>query len=329
MPNPIKYSTSAQTLALKKGNFWIGTGDVGKGPTSTTDYWNGITPPSGGYTIYLNKASGGPSIYTAANDSQLISLSNTIAGQTFASAAAALAWFATQTDKMVFDIDYPAIVTNGLILNLDAGFTPSYPTTGTTWYDVSSGGNNGTLTNGPTFNSANSGSIVFDGTNDYVNLLTSGLVSGWTSLTYNVWVNITQNPSSPFPGFIASQTSIPSLNVAFGSWDTTRTLWYEVDTVNGNYYGGGPGSNTFSLNTWFNVCMVYDGSNVYGYYNNSLDKQFNATGALNTISDLRIANSTGYGFLNGKIAIAQAYNRALTAAEVSQNYNATKSRFGL
>ena len=60
MPNPIKYSASAQTLALKKGNFWIGTGDVGKGPTSTTDYYNGITPPAGGYTIYLNKASGGP-----------------------------------------------------------------------------------------------------------------------------------------------------------------------------------------------------------------------------------------------------------------------------
>ena len=59
MPNSIKYSTSAQTLALKKGNYWIGTGDVGKGPTSTTDYYNGISP-SGGYTIYLNKASGGP-----------------------------------------------------------------------------------------------------------------------------------------------------------------------------------------------------------------------------------------------------------------------------
>ena len=130
MPNPIKYSTSAQTLALKKGNFYIGTGDVGKGPTSTTDYYNGITPPSGGYTIYLNKASGGPSIYTAANDAALISLSNTIAGQTFATAAAALAWFSTQTDKMVFNADYPAVVTNGLVLNVDAGFTPSYPTTG-------------------------------------------------------------------------------------------------------------------------------------------------------------------------------------------------------
>lgn len=55
MPNAIKYSTSTQTLSLKKGNYWVGTGDVGKGPTSLTDYWNGITPPVGGYVIYGNK----------------------------------------------------------------------------------------------------------------------------------------------------------------------------------------------------------------------------------------------------------------------------------
>jgi hypothetical protein len=88
-----------------------------------------------------------------------------------------LNWFATQTDKMIFNIDYPAIVTNGLVLNLDAGFTPSYPTTNTTWYDVSSGGNNGTLFNGPTFNSANGG-IVFDGSDDYGYMLLVGMVIG-------------------------------------------------------------------------------------------------------------------------------------------------------
>ena len=58
MPNAIKYNVSAETLALKKGNFYIGTGDVSKGPTSSTGFYNGINPPSGGYTIYLNKASG-------------------------------------------------------------------------------------------------------------------------------------------------------------------------------------------------------------------------------------------------------------------------------
>ena len=62
MPNSIKYNTSAETLALKKGDFYIGTGDVSKGPTSTTGYYDGITPPAGGYTIYLNKAGNGPSI---------------------------------------------------------------------------------------------------------------------------------------------------------------------------------------------------------------------------------------------------------------------------
>ena len=54
MPNPIKYSVSSQPNALKKGNFYLGTGDVGKGPTSGTDYYNGIAPPNGGYTIYQN-----------------------------------------------------------------------------------------------------------------------------------------------------------------------------------------------------------------------------------------------------------------------------------
>ena len=83
MPNAIKYDESAQTLALKKGNFWIGTGDVPKGTTANTRYWNGITPPSGGYTIYLNKASGGPSIYVAADDTELISLTYKITGNLY------------------------------------------------------------------------------------------------------------------------------------------------------------------------------------------------------------------------------------------------------
>jgi hypothetical protein len=129
MPNAIKYNTSAETLALKKGNFWIGTGDVGKGPTSSTGYYNGITPPSGGYTIYLNKVSGGPSIYTVTTEAQMVSLTNSIGSQSFTTSGQCLNWFATQTDKMIFNIDYPPIVTNGLVLNVDAGFTPSYPTT--------------------------------------------------------------------------------------------------------------------------------------------------------------------------------------------------------
>ena len=60
MPNGIKYSASAETRALKKNNFWIGTGDVDKAPTQVTGYWASITPPVGGYSVYINRPSGGP-----------------------------------------------------------------------------------------------------------------------------------------------------------------------------------------------------------------------------------------------------------------------------
>jgi len=325
MPNAIKYSTSAQTLALKKGNYWIGTGDVGKGPTSTTDYYNGITPPSGGYTIYLNKASGGPSIYTAANDSALISLSNTIAGQTFATAAAALDWFATQTDKMVFDMDYEAIVTNGLVLNVDAGFTPSYPTTGTTWYDVSSGGNNGTLINGPTFSSANGGSIVFDGVDDYVNLGTTDF--GITrDFTFSFWMDMTQTGvmqiftkgyNVPYGIYIAKQatntlTCQISLTSGYGQTDTVTTSYSGIKNwtaVRNNtsltWYVNGTQDNTTSL-------LSYDVSQ-------SSSKQW------------RIASNYDgvFGQFKGNMYNQLLYNRALTASEITQNYNAQKGRFGL
>jgi hypothetical protein len=165
MPNPIKYNVSAETLSLKKGNFWIGTGDVGKGPTNTTGYYNGITPPVGGYTIYLNKATGGPSIYVAANDSELISLTNIIASTSYTTVGQCFTYYSVQSDKMVLNRDYEPIVTNGLILNLDAGFISSYPTVGTDWYDISGNNNHCTLYNGATYNN---GTITLDGVNDYI-----------------------------------------------------------------------------------------------------------------------------------------------------------------
>ena len=327
MPNPIKYSTSAQTLALKKGNFWIGTGDVGKGPTSTTDYYNGITPPAGGYTIYLNKASGGPSIYTAANDSQLISLSNTIAGQTFATAAAALAWFATQTDKMVFDMDYPPIITNGLVLNLDAGFTPSYPTTGTTWYDVSSSGNNGTLTNGPTFNSGDGGSIVFDGVDDYV------LVSNFTTYsgsqgTLCAWTY--PNPIGNTYVIAIGELGQTGRSRAIGTYNNK---WWLVGYGSANEdwltdFTTTPNQWAYVTYTWDNTTNI--GVSVNGNFANTTRSGLNPVqGTQLRVGAPAWTNLGTYGFWNGRIPVAQVYNRALTQAEITQNYNATKSRFGL
>ena len=331
MPNAIKYSTSAQTLALKKGNFWIGTGDVGKGPTSTTDYWNGITPPSGGYTIYLNKASGGPSIYTASNSSQLISLTNSIAGASYTTTAQCLTYFATQTDKMVFNIDYPAIITNGLVLNLDAGFTPSYPTTGTTWYDVSGNTNNGTLTNGPTFSSADGGTIVLDGVDDYISIPSSTLFGGSDrSFTLMMWV-YGQPSSTGYVGWFGMDGTlnffIPG-SATSGNADSAYRMFY-IDPsspfpVQYQFF-------QMPVNQWF----LLTSTNLDASPSSSMGYSINGASLTTTTypnrmavpSEIKIGYSNAY--INGKAGIITAYNRVLTNSEILQNYNATKGRFGL
>jgi len=323
MPNPIKYSTSAQTLALKKGNFWIGTGDVGKGPTPTTDYYNGITPPAGGYTIYLNKSSGGPSIYTAANDTQLISLSNTIAGQTFATAASALDWYSSQTDKMVLNIDYPAVITNGLVMNLDAGFTTSYPTIGTAWYDLSSSGNNGALTNGPTFSSGNGGSLVFDGVDDSVQLGKTAAQLGFANASFSVsiWFN-SSNTGSDSPLFSTNGGGVNTwlhYNLRSGS---LHMGFYANDTPNGGIV---------SNNTTYCATFVYDisGTGTQSIYKNEiLGNSTTGHSALQSNATFQIGGTYNTNYV-GKIYQVIAYNRALTSEEVAQNFNATKTRFGL
>ena len=498
MPNAIKYSTSAQTLALKKGNYWIGTGDVGKGPTSTTDYYNGITPPSGGYTIYLNKASGGPSIYTAANDSQLISLTNTISsittnyisnggnfsngtvspfiydytgaggvgqvvsiandrpyvgststnalelnynggraldatglltvGQTYTfsfwakvtsgssfaigwnnqngqgdtnswssggftittswqrysqvftynaarttfyfytrnqtvgtlavftefqlslgsapcgpgltTATESINWFLTQTDKMVFNADYPAIVTNGLVLNLDAGFTPSitslptnivgggYNSYTSTWYDVSSGGNNGTLINGPTFSSANGGSIVFDGVDDTVSVPDNAVLDFTVNLTSEVWINLNLYKDISIVNAKGNGGGqIKAYNYLFVGSNTSIAFRFS-DGINDQ---SSPTISKFILpeGTWGHVVGVLD-TTAIRIYLNGVEIGTATTRTINpnpNNSPLYISGPT-YS-LNGKIAISRIYNRALTATEVLQNYNAQKGRFGL
>ena len=332
MPNAIKYSLSAQTLALKKGNFFIGTGDVGKGPTSTTDYWNGITPPSGGYTIYLNKASGGPSIYCPANDAALISLTNSIAGASYTTAAQCLDYFATQTDKMVFNSDYPAVVTDGLVLNLDAGFTPSYPTTGTTWYDISPSVNSGTLTNGPTFSSANGGSIVFDGVDDYANLGINRSCNRFTGdFAVSVWVN-RSNTGGTWGNIIGDYYTNSTGNALEWQLMISSTAQLFVYNVS-NGYVISPIASGFNANTWINVVLTRIGSTISLYANTSLVTSVtntttfgSATGNLNIGID---GNNSEEPF-TGKISNVMIYaNKGLPPAEITQNYNAIKSRYGL
>jgi hypothetical protein len=340
VPNSIKYSVSAQTLALKKGNFWIGTGDVGKGPTSTTDYWNGITPPAGGYTIYLNKASQGPSIYTVGSDAALISLTDRIAGQTFETVAAALDWYSSQTDKMVLNIDYPAIVTDGLTANLDATSVVSYPNTGTTWYDLSGSSNNGSINIGsPTFTTfGGRRTIRFSNQDKYVyyppydGFVLSGnpgISASGTSFTFEAW----------FYQLTGGGQTVILSNA--GGCDGYRwgpvggsAYWLLGNSGCSQYAEGGVNNSTTMIGRWVQMVGIFDrantlggGTKFYHYINSSLE------GSVSTYNPTIQTGAPGItsccGAFDGYLSVVRVYNRALSQSEITQNFNAQKSYFGL
>ena len=317
MPNPIKYSTGTETLALKKGNFYIGTGAVGKGPTSETGYYNGITPPTGGYTIYLNKETGGPSIYTASNDAELISLTNSIAGQSYTGAQQCFDYYYGQTDKVLvnqdYPVDYPYIVMDGLILNLDAGITQSYPGSGTSWTDINGLGpkNNTTLVNGPTFSSDGGGSIVFDGSNDYTTITLSPNSSGSICFWFYYNMNTTQKL------IMGNNSSMIYCGAPAGIGH-----WYNWTN---NYTFGFTWTNT---SQWIYMCATHQSTTSNNFYLNGNLKASSNSYSITKGTTYNVAGGI-YNAQNCKFAMISTYNRELSAAEVLQNYNATKGRFGL
>jgi hypothetical protein len=367
MPNPIKYSTGSETLALKKGNFWIGTGDVGKGPTNVTGYYNGITPPAGGFTIYLNKETSGPSIYTVSTEAQLVSLTNTIGAQNFTTSGQCLNWFATQNDKMVFNIDYPAIVTDGLVMNIDASFTPSYPTINNVLYDVSSGGNNSTLINGPTFGTTEGVSCFkLDGVDDYIQS-PKDLVGFTHNIQYDIdwtiecWLYMNPHDSLPqhytsiygnYNGCIYSRkgnaqglliyfAAVPAqttVNFSFGPLNSTPGN--QCPNVSINWPNAESGWVATNINKWCHFVMTSDDGTYYKIFVNGVQQgSTKVVGFKN--SQLRIDNdltaTSNYGWGGNGVtsfspydyAMMRIYNKPLSQVEITQNYNATKGRFGL
>ena len=323
MPNVIKYTTgSTPSGSLRKGNMLIGNGTADYGLT----YYSGITPPAGGYTVYLNKASGGPSIYCPANDSQLISLTNGLAGANYTTAADSLNWFSGQSDKICVNRDLEGVVTNGLVFYLDAGFTPSYPTTGTTLYDLSGGGNDGSLVNGPTFSSSGGGSIVLDAVDDNVSILNTS--NGYLqAFSIQAWIAY-DSGSSGYHHILTTENYFGSAGWYYGVHElNSNWIGYRVWKTNGSYYNWN--GTLHSLNgTWALYTLTVD-------YQGGINAYVNTTNVRSESTDgtsIKYSGATpwnAFGGNKGKASILRFYNRALTSSEVSQNYNAQKSRFGL
>ena len=344
MPNSIKYNVSAETLALKKGNFYIGTGDVSKGPTSSTGYYNGITPPSGGYTIYLNKVSGGPSIYVASNDTQLISLTNTIAGQSYTTVNQCFNYYNTQSDKMVVQRDYENIITNGLVLNIDAGFIPSYPQNNITWYDLSGNGNNASLLNGLQFNNTNGGEIYMDGGDEYIQVPPStNIQSYFSNNSFTITVIVKSDnvvyPRSRCPIYVNS-TVTNNNQKGWSAGHGASSSSMQIRVGDGTNFSTTDISHVVSESTIYLRTFTVDRTNgvlTKYYVNGSYIGQHNATNVTGSIYDgIDTDFVTGFVFgyvwgwrFIGGIYNIMVYNRALSDQEVLQNYNAQKGRFGL
>jgi energy-coupling factor transporter ATP-binding protein EcfA2 len=335
MPNTIKYSTTGDTFSLKEGNFFIGVGDVGKGPSTATQTYNGVSPATSGYTVYIYNPTqaSNVSFYSANNGAELITFTNGIAGQTFTSVTQCLNWYATQTNYVCVNIDYESIVTNGLSLNLDAGFTPSYTSSGTTWYDLSYSGNNGTLTNGPTYSGDGGGTIVFDGADDYV--VRNSSINTGQDFSVFAWIK---------PGAINVRNGIVGNSYPYSSgvgWffstatnygGTLNTFFISIGSDNAYRTAT---NSSITLNTWNYIggTVTNGGQNIKLYSNGIETGYFGGILAANTVNYSTQEFYVGRRYsanpepFNGSISIVQIYNRVLSATEILQNYNAQKYRY--
>jgi hypothetical protein len=220
----------------------------------------------------------------------------------------------------------PKIITDGLVLALDAANTKSYPGSGTTWSDLSGNGNNGTLTNGPTFNSSNLGSLMFDGADTGIQITNFPQIFNG-SVGMSAWCYFNDD----------------SRGIIFGNFEVTNSinfekhtsrrlrLYWQSSTLNDVFTP----NNTIPLNEWHHIHIQRNkDTGTFQFFVNGIlvhNPSVTSLDIASTGSTFRIGRDsrTGTTVVNGNISQVQIYNRALSAAEVLQNYNATKGRYGL
>jgi hypothetical protein len=501
MPNGVKYSTTTPSGSLRKGNVALGvTGDLG--PTSITGFYSMPTPVDGNYIINKTNVSSLPNFFAPQNENELIRFAKQegATGANTGSSTAVLTWIATQPNLMAANFEYENIVTDGLVLNLDAGFVGSYPInpsqvnllynngvytsgngvsgfgdlglwvtqsviipnnkfristgtvfragteqslrfyvplsvltnyqsynlsfnyqiisgslfsmddwndtllsnnvninygsyqysastgtstgatpagtynstyrfmdfnfgtgsivdiwdiqltqnvsaslfntgSGTTIYDLSGNNNNGTLINGPTFNSANSGSIVFDGTDDR---LTFGSPNMTSSCTINQWIQPLSGSATTM-GTITYVAVNSATSVLFSQLIKSAGTWYHQVLVSGYQSGYAEEMNMYfqsivtsfvENNTPYNFTFTWErtpgvNSTLKTYLNGVYrEQQINTNNYWANTASLATATYNISNTYKGNIGTTSFYNRALSAAEVLQNFNAQKSRFG-
>jgi hypothetical protein len=210
-------------------------------------------------------------------------------------------------------------VTDGLVLHLDAGNPASYPGSGTTWFDLSGNGNNGTLSTTYTHNSAE-GFLKFSG---------SGVATVSSLLLSNVtWELFYRSNSTDTFSQFGRILDFGDTTISIGSYNTYQLrMWTDASGSRSTESAlNGVGQD----NKWHHLIYSYDGSTTAFYFNSVYQNGYAKSGALNggSSANLTIGNGDGNLF-NGDIAVVRVYNKALTASEIQQNFNALRGRFGI
>jgi hypothetical protein len=237
----------------------------------------------------------------------------------------------------------PSIVTNGLVLYLDAANVKSYPGSGTTWNDLSGNGNNGTLTNGPTYNSTNSGMFSFDGVNDYVEFGgTSRYFTNYITqqITIETWLYV---PSSATwsNGNYGNIVTRGNFSGSHGLWRTNTnnqvSAFFRQEQAAGIQIWV-ESVGTITRDTWNHLVAIWKAPGSALYINGQLSSQNNtALADLNATTEdafwnigRGVAAFTSEGnYFTGNQTATKIYNFALSAQEIQQNFNALRGRYGI
>jgi hypothetical protein len=254
----------------------------------------------------------------------------------------------------------PRIVTNGLVLYVDAANPKSYPGSGTTWKDLSGNAYNGTIVGSPTYSTTNAGQFTLNGTSQYVDfgsILNSVFTGATAKFTLSTWVRLTNSAADVTHELFGKYTAPPvdtSHRMFFSSIRNITANNYGGIKIDIVYYGDGAGSihrylrgsTTIQTNVWYNIVYTYDntittnnGLDRVGIYLNGIAETRTMVSAIGTFASIQAGSTplclfaaenmagNASGFLQGAGAIAMIHNRVLTQAEITQNYNATKGRY--
>jgi hypothetical protein len=218
-----------------------------------------------------------------------------------------------------------SIVSDGLVLALDASDPASYSGTGTTWFDISGNSNNGVLTNGPTYN--NEGSLVFDGTDDYLSIPNSSSLGVGDVLTISSWINAS-NLLSRY-GIFSTR-----FNNSAGSWQlevgVANSGTNRVSVTGVGVWIWESSNNVIQPNTWTNICYRRP-SNTLFINGIKLTPLVTTSYTIQNNSDIKVlgSGSSSSQYFPGRISNTYLYSRQISDQEIQQNYNALKGRYGL